>query len=842
MKPVPKTGSSLPQEMPIRDLRLTTPSHRRTTMPPLRSTSSVLSLLLVLILFLTVVACDSGGGTTPSDNSPGDVEDVNAYLDALPAWTTFSPTQPDDGGPIGDPVAEDPISVDVDSIGDDGEVYTIENVEYTCEVQEYSLTRTPGREIVMYNPSELLWPGALLQGRSHTLGSISDLSVSGEERAPLNVSLNVSTTRASFRTVDQPTKSVVRDAVSTMVGEAVQDGIDTPSSIAFELRTYHSEEQTALEMGLSGRYIGYSASAQGSIDRQASETTVTAHYYQNMYEVEIDNPPAPGDMFSGTFTEQRLQRLQNSGEIGPDNLPVYVSKIVYGRMMMFSLTSTASRSEIEAAMNAAYDGIGAGGSASLDAKQQKILEEAKIEVTSIGGDGQNVIDVIRSGNWRDYFTEDAALSTAAPLSYTFRNLGDNSIASVTESSNYEIRTCQARQATPGSFDLQDAATLSVPISTPFTTIIADVDGDGSDDLVFNHLSASNEIAIAYSNGDGTFRAPQVRTHPDAPMGGWANSDVVVADLENDGAYELIWSRVGNASNRNDTYVARSSGGSLDFLNVATHPAEPAQAAGGEWNEYSTLVGDMDGDGDDDLVWNLLGARNRTFVGFSNGDGTLTLPTTSENRGSTWYPYEAFVGDVTQDTKADMIWSVTTSERNGWYVGTSRLDPNTDPGNDGYFDFAYNERNASNWSDYTTLTGDIDGENGTDLLFVNLTLSTIPVHRVLSDGRGSFASGTFQRLDSPGSVTDVLLADVSGEGRSDLVVFNRSAPSVYVGLGTRDGVFDLSRARQTLPQDDWSQFTMRTGDFNGDRLQDVLWINEAPNSRFYVGLARDDSGI
>ncbi|HHP7237849.1 thiol-activated cytolysin family protein [Longibacter sp.] len=796
-------------------------------------------ILFIIGFTLLLSGCDSG---TPGTSSSGNVEDVDTYLNELPAWSEFSPPKADAGGPTGDAVKEAPITVDVDSIGDDGEVYNLKNVEYQCETQPYSITRTPGRDLVMYNPSELLWPGALLQGKSHTIGSISDLSISGAERAPLNVSLNVSTTRASFRTVEEPTKSVVRDAVSTMVGEAVQDGIATPSSIAFELRTYHSEQQTALEMGLSGRYLGYSASARGSIERQASETTVTAHYYQNMYEVEIDNPPAPGDVFSEVFTEQKLQELQRSGEIGPDNLPIYVSKIIYGRMMMFSITSTASRNEIEAAMNAAYDGIGSGGSASLDAKQKKILEEAKVEVTSIGGDGQNVIDVIRSGNWRDYFTENAPLSTAAPLSYTFRNLGDNSIAKVTEATDYEIRTCTATQASPGTFDLRNAETLYVPISTPFSTTTADVDGDGSDDLVFNHLGATNEVAIAFANGDGTFASPQVQIHPDAPSSGWADSDFVTADLEDDGSYELVWSRVDNASGANRTYVARASGRSLAFLDAVPHPDTPTQ--GGGWDQYRTLVGDMDGDGDDDLVWNLLGDRNRTFVGFSNGDGTFSLPTTSQNQGSTWFPYEAFVGDVTNDTKADMIWSVTTDSRNGWYVGESLIAPNTDPGENGYFDLAFDSRGGTGWDDYVTIAGDIDGRNGTDLLFINPTYpgNRTAVHRSLSDGAGSFTSGVQDFLPSPVAAADIRLADVTGEGRSDLVAFDRSNPSIYVGLGTENGVFDFSRAEQALPQDDWSQFTPLTGDFNGDRLQDVLWINEAPSSRVYVGLARQDDAL
>jgi len=117
-----------------------------------------------------------------------------------------------------------------------------------------------------------------------------------------------------------------------------------------------------------------------------------------------------------------------------------------------------------------------------------------------------------------------------------------------------------------------------------------------------------------------------------------------------------------------------------------------------------------------------------------------------------------------------------------------------------------------------------------------------VHRVLSDGTGSFTRGVQDFLPSRVATADIRLTDVTADGRSDLVAFNRSNASVYVGLGTRDGVFDFSRIEQMLPQDDWSQFILMTGDVNGDNLQDVLWINETRNSRVYVGLAREDDAL
>jgi hypothetical protein len=111
-------------------------------------------------------------------------------------------------------------------------------------------------------------------------------------------------------------------------------------------------------------------------------------------------------------------------------------------MMMFTLTSTASEEEIRAAISAAYSGI-FDVSTELTEDQREILQESRIQVTSLGGDADASLGMIQSGNWAEYFTDSAPLSTARPLSYTFRNLGDGSIASVTETTEYDIKECTA---------------------------------------------------------------------------------------------------------------------------------------------------------------------------------------------------------------------------------------------------------------------------------------------------------------------------------------------------------------------------------------------------------------
>jgi hypothetical protein len=788
--------------------------------------------LPILLLALILVACDSGPGTAP----PEDVgESVGTYLQGLPSWSEFAPSKSDqEPTPIGDPVDEEPIELNVEKVDDNGGSYTEENVVYACQVQPYTLAQNP-EQIAMYSPDrEILWAGSLIQGQSHRDGIGSLLGLPIAERAPINVSIPSLANDDNFRRVDQPTQAEVDQAIGSMIGSATQSGLSTPSTIAFEMQTYHSEQQSALQMGISGRYLGYEASASGSIDRQVSETTVTAQFYQKMYEVVVEPPQSPGDFFSEDFTEARLQQQVDQGRIGPDNLPVYVSNIVYGRMMMFSLTSTASEEDIRATMQAGYESIGGSVDANLSAKQQGILRESKIKVTSIGGDAEATLAVIRSGDWSQYFTENAELSSASPLSYTFRNLGDGSIASVTETTEYNIKTCTARQATPGTFDLREAQDLSLPIPTPVTTHVADVDGDGNADLVWNHLGTTNETAIAFASGDGTFVSPMAVQHPETAPEGWGKYTLVTGDPNGDGQTDLIWNYDGD---RNRTYVALSTGaGSFDFLAEQLHPNTT-------WNEgYTKLVGDVDGDGDDDLVWNARYSTNRTYVGFSNGDGTFAMsPTPQDHPNSGWGGYDVFLGDVNNDGRADIVWNETASADNRTYVG---LFQSMTPGS--HFQMlSFQDRNFGGWQDYTTLAGDIDGVDGLDLVFVALGRSNVPLHRNLSRGNGRFILPVEQYPGFDGAANDLSaqLADVNADGRDDFVLYNRTRDETHVGLGTSEGAFDFSRAPQSRPQqDDWSQFRLLVGDVNGDRREDVLWVDESARNRIYVGLARESDAL
>ncbi len=391
---------------------------------------------------------------------------VDAALQALPTWEEFSPPLPDqEPMAVGDPVffvETAPLTV----IGDpdeDGDVLTetFDDVTYECTSTPYSMTETPDA-IVMYSPDvEVLWPGALIQGKSHRdgggVGSLLPLPIA--DRSAIEVSVPGVPSGTNFRTVDAPTQAAVAGAIGGIIGDATQADLSTPSTIAFEKTAYHAESAFALSIGTSARYLGFEVNANGEVAQTEARTTVVAHFSERMFEVVVAPPTTPGAFFGSQFTEADLHEQEDLGRIGFDNLPIYVSNVVYGRMLTFSVTSSASEERILAALDASYDSLAGGGGVELSAADEAVLHEAEFAVSSLGGDANGVIALIRSGDLSEYFAEDVPLSSATPLSYTFRNLGDGSIAGVSETAEYTLTECDGIAPEPPPEDATHALVL-----------------------------------------------------------------------------------------------------------------------------------------------------------------------------------------------------------------------------------------------------------------------------------------------------------------------------------------------------------------------------------------------
>jgi hypothetical protein len=769
----------------------------------------------------------TGCGDSTGPGTAG--REVNEYLLALPSWSAFSPSEPDQAPTAtGATVTLPDDTLDVVAIGDTGQVTVIPDVVYACTETPYNLRENP-QQIVMYSPDvEILWPGSLIQGRSHRDGLGALLGLTIAERTPIRVSIPSLPTGGNFREVTTPDQATVGAAIGEMLGDATAQGLATPSTITFQQTVSYSEQQLALAIGISGRYLGFSASASANFDRKASETTITAQFYQKMFEVVLAPPQTPASFFSADFTREKLDQQIALGKLGPDNIPVYVSNVVYGRMMMFSLTSTASETEIRGTLQAAYNAIAGEVSTSLSAKQKTILQESQISVTSLGGDAEATIAVIRSGDWSQYFTNVAPLSSAAPLSYTFRNLADGSIAGVTETTEYNLKTCAARASTPGAFNFLALQSATLGIPTPVRTLVGDVNGDGRQDLIWNHAGASNQVQVGFGNPDGTLTIAAASSHPESPSEGWANYVPVVGDFNGDGDSDMAWTYLASGPNGNRTYLGLSNGdGTFGF------PSVRLQA--GNWPGYRALVGDVTNDGNDDLIWNVLGATNRVYSGVSNGVSSFTLVGPQDHPSGGWTPYTAFVGDVDGNQRADIIW------RSGLRSYFARSN------GDGTFLLPAtpldNTRPLGTLTRYVHQVGDVDGDGRTDVIWVDTTansVNTVAVGLANATGTGlTFPAPADAGFNSAVALR-VRIGDVNADGQVDLVWNSTGATNrVYASLGKTDGTFDFSPQNQLHPATgiDWDQFTMLVADVNGDGRSDVIWNHPAATNRVYVAIGK-----
>jgi hypothetical protein len=386
----------------------------------MQSIKSYNVMAIALAAGLALSACDKSDDPALPAPEPANLEQ---FFNQTPAWDQFSPPKPDEDVAVGEPTVEEVM---------------IEGAPYDCTTTPYSLTRTPDK-IVTLNPDvEVLWVGSLLQGQGYLggIGSLSELPI--RQRNPLTVTIDLLAENIN-RTVSNPTLATSNQAVGDLVQQAMDEGHVAGSNILFTKESMYSYNQMALKMGLSASYSGATIKASLSSDLSDETRTMTAYFVQRMFTVSMVLPQNPEDVFSDEFTGDMLAREQKSGRMGPDNPPVYVSSISYGRILMFSFTSTASETDINATLNVMYNGGEFGGE--LDTKYKDILETAQIRVVTVGGDANQALALIRSNDLGQYFAEDAPLSTAKPISYTIRHLKDNAIASVAEATEYNLKQC-----------------------------------------------------------------------------------------------------------------------------------------------------------------------------------------------------------------------------------------------------------------------------------------------------------------------------------------------------------------------------------------------------------------
>jgi hypothetical protein len=357
--------------------------------------------------------------------------------------------------------------------------------------------------------------------------------------------------------------------------------------------------------------------------------------------------------------------------------------------------------------------------------------------------------------------------------------------------------------------------------------VGDWNGDQKLDLVIVNQcqttgNCGGTVTILLGNGDGTFQSP-----PNYPSGGYDADSVVAGDLNGDGKLDLVVTNLcqgSNCSHGNNGIVSVLLGNGNGTFQQ-THPY-----ASGGFGSSSVAIGDFNGDGKPDVVvanqcsTSDCKSGGSVTVLLGKGDGTLGTAKSYSSQANT--SLSVAVADFNKDGKLDLAVANQCQDSNCKSGAVTVLLGN----GDGTFSSAQSYGSAGYFTNFVAI-GDFNGDGNPDLALASqcqdIGCNSGGVSVLLGNGNGTFqaaqsyASGGFQ-ADS------VSVADVNGDGKSDLLVSNLCANSnncnngvVSSLLGRGDGTF---RGPHVYSSGGQNAYSMVAGDFNGDGKTDAVVAN------------------
>lgn len=226
---------------------------------------------------------------------------------------------------------------------------------------------------------------------------------------------------------------------------------------------------------------------------------------------------------------------------------------------------------------------------------------------------------------------------------------------------------------------------------------------------------------------------------------------------------------------------------------------------GQGDGASVIVGDVDGDGDNDAL--ISNADKNSMLLLNDGAGKFTL-SDQEFKPSTG----AAFGDLNGDKSPDIFITEETSNE-VWL-------------NDGKGAFSTGGQNLASPESSSVALGDLDGDGDLDAFITNW--NGYPDQVFLNDGSGIFTDSGQKLGDRFG--TAVSLGDVNQDGDLDALVANNgeesdNAPVLWLNDGS--GKFTDSNQRLGFT----NAYAAVLGDLDGDGDLDAFMANSSHNGAY-----------
>ncbi len=279
-------------------------------------------------------------------------------------------------------------------------------------------------------------------------------------------------------------------------------------------------------------------------------------------------------------------------------------------------------------------------------------------------------------------------------------------------------------------------------------LATDLNGDGKVDLICALTTGSpnyvGRLLVFTNSGGGIFVSNATLIVSNNPV------SVAAADINGDGALDLISANPGGLPNYHTLSILTNNGSGIFYSNATLNVGSGVNCV---------IALDVNGDDKVDLITANF-YDNTLSILTNNGSGRFTLAF-SPSVGA--YPLMVSSGDVNGDNKIDLISANS---------GDNTLSVLT---NNGSGQFTLSSVPVVGSTPYAVIARDVNGDGNVDLVSANKNANTLTV--LTNNGRGGFAIATSLTTGSkPNSVT---AADVNGEGRLDLISANTGTNTLSI---------------------------------------------------------------
>lgn len=349
----------------------------------------------------------------------------------------------------------------------------------------------------------------------------------------------------------------------------------------------------------------------------------------------------------------------------------------------------------------------------------------------------------------------------------------------------------------------------------------DVNGDGVPDLLVaapfdDTLAIDGGRAVLVSGADGLAIQNLLGSLPGQLFGSAVSG---MPDMDGDGSRDFAVATVDDSSNGTGAGLVEVYSSATGLLLLSL----PGLVPQGNFGRDLSAIGDLDGDGEDDLLIGADGGLGMVVVHSSSGGGVL-LQWAGVSMGSRFGSVVADAGDTDLDGIPDILVGALLDDHSALNSGSAYIFSGATGAQLHRFDGLNQE---DRFGRAVASMGDVDGDGASDVVITSIDFDGVAYARGFSGLTGALLFSINGNLGDDFGHAVAGVGDANGDGVLDFCVGAPDAPAGSLsGAGAvrffsgADGSF-IGEIYGQQENEKFGYALGSVGDMNGDGLSDVL---------------------